>query len=165
MEYEEVTKSLLEFYKRRGVFALEEAIFRIISRYFTADTEESVWETLVTGEWVVSSIPLFWIDERMRGYNISKRLAELFAGVFNYPTEFQLLTKNKPTLPQKDLTRSKRLVNLKGVFSARADLVRSKNIILIDDVWTTGTTLREAAKTLKRSGAKAVWGITLMRGI
>ena len=57
--------------------------------------------------------------------------------------------------------KSERLKNLKGCFSANSELVKNRNIILIDDVITTGTTMNEATKTLREAGAKKVIGFSL----
>ena len=78
----------------------------------------------------------------------------------------EALIKIKPTPAQTGLSGTERLENLKGSFTVNSKHAVSTypNIILFDDVWTTGSTLNEAAKTLKENGAKAVWGITFARG-
>ena len=56
--------------------------------------------------------------------------------------------------------------NIRGAFAARnTDLIRSKDIILIDDVFTTGTTVRECSKVLKNGGANDIYVITLAHGM
>ncbi|OHA99819.1 MAG: hypothetical protein A3E93_01150 [Candidatus Zambryskibacteria bacterium RIFCSPHIGHO2_12_FULL_43_12b] len=73
-----------------------------------------------------------------------------------------LLKKRKDTVPQAKLPRNKRLVNLEGAFSVEnLGVAADKTIILIDDVTTTGSTLREAKKTLESVGAKKVLAFTI----
>jgi len=63
------------------------------------------------------------------------------------------------------LPRQKRLTNVQNIFSLNElAVIKDKNIILIDDVCTTGATLEEAAKILKQQGAAKVWAIALARG-
>ena len=71
------------------------------------------------------------------------------------PVEKKSLRRKINTKPQKDLTPGERQKNIKGAFTAGGDL-RGKNILLIDDIYTTGTTIDEAAGTLKKAGAEKV---------
>ena len=69
-------------------------------------------------------------------------------------------------MPQAEVKgRNKRLKNVKNVFSLSSDTSMSlhPNIFLFDDIFTTGATLREAARMLKQGGAKLVWGVTIAR--
>jgi predicted amidophosphoribosyltransferase len=76
-----------------------------------------------------------------------------------------LLIKNKSTASQVELKGDDRRQNLHGVFSLNPSYILSTipNILLFDDVFTTGSTLREAAKVLKRAGVEKVWGLTIAR--
>ena len=78
----------------------------------------------------------------------------------------RLLIKTIPTTSQTELKREERQKNLNGTFAVFPGLswLRDSNVVLFDDVWTTGSTLKEAAKVLKQAGAKNVWGLTLSRG-
>ena len=83
---------------------------------------------------------------------------------FDSTVEKNILNKNKNTLHQTDLSRKERLWNLTDAFSAKipAEFLHSY-FILVDDVTTTGSTLEEAKKTLKRNGAKHVLCFSLAR--
>lgn len=115
-------------------------------------------------------IPIPLSRERLseRGYNQTELLTKEVVHTLNAsPLKFELLTdvliKAVHTTPQSKLTdRAARLRNLKNCFRvARPDLIQNRNIILLDDVTTTGTTLSEASHTLLSSGARQVIGITL----
>ncbi len=71
-----------------------------------------------------------------------------------------ILARIKPTAPQYGLTPAERRSNVSGCFKA-ANAVSDKNILLVDDILTTGATLEEAAKTLKQAGAKSVYALTM----
>lgn len=95
-----------------------------------------------------------------RGYNQSALLAEPFAKFFGIPFRDDILFKTKETKHQSSISFSERHTNLKGAFMA-SDAARDKNIILFDDILTTGSTLAECSGTLKNAGAKNIAGITL----
>jgi len=99
--------------------------------------------------------------EKLRGYNQSRSLAEGLAQKLMLPYQETLL-KNYDTPSQTKLDRKKRRDNLSRAFSPAPDqALKGKNFLIIDDVTTTGTTLKEAAKVLKRNGAGIVWGMAL----
>ena len=102
---------------------------------------------------------------RERGFNqceyITKEIQKLDTQNF-FETNFHALRKIKETPHQSKLkNKEKRLKNLRGCFLADPTLVAGRNIILIDDVITTGQTMREAAKTLRNAGAKKVIGFAI----
>jgi ComF family protein len=110
-------------------------------------------------------IPLYWHRENVRGFNQSIEVGKSVAGKMGWGFAPRLLIKKKPTTSQVELSVSERKQNLRGVFSISPGILISQypDIILFDDVFTTGSTLKEAAKVLKRSGVKRVWGLTLAR--
>lgn len=119
---------------------------------------------LADGEWLMVPIPLSNAKLRKRGYNQSEILAKGLGKKFNMPV-ISLLTRTRDTKTQVGLSNIKRAENIKGVFeivNGKSSMVNS-NILLIDDVVTTGSTLKEAASVLKRNGAKRVVGLTLAR--
>jgi predicted amidophosphoribosyltransferase len=77
-----------------------------------------------------------------------------------------VLIKTKATPAQTGLSGKQRLENLRGSFAVNPKVPFSSypQVILFDDVWTTGSTLNEAAKVLKEKGVKAVWGVTFAKG-
>ncbi len=110
-------------------------------------------------------IPMHKNNLKERGYNQSELIAKEIYKIDerkNFDIELGALIKIKETPHQSELkNKSERLKNLKGCFSANSELVKNRNIILIDDVITTGTTMGEASKTLREAGAKKVIGFSL----
>ncbi len=76
-------------------------------------------------------------------------------------TPIDLLKKSKQTEKQAKLSKKERLENVKGAFEVKKD--PPEKLVLVDDVFTTGATLRECCKELKKRGAKKVWGFVLAR--
>jgi ComF family protein len=107
-------------------------------------------------------VPMSPEKEREKGYNPAFLLASEISTGLGIPVN-PLLKKIRSTVPQRLLDRDKRLKNQKGVFQVAGNKPLSK-VLLIDDVFTTGATLEECAKILKKSGVQwvgaVVWGRT-----
>lgn len=117
---------------------------------------------------VVLPIPLYKIRHRTRGFNQAELLAQKIADYFNLSLETNILKRIVPGIPQANIKDDKkRKENIKNVFNInpeRAQRVEGKNIILVDDVITTGATLVETARILKNAGADKVWALVVARG-
>ena len=110
---------------------------------------------------LVTCVPICDKRLKQRGYNQSELLSNNFAKILNLETNFNLLKRIKETPTQTNLTFTERRKNMVNAFKVvDKDLVKDKYILIIDDVYTTGATLTECAKTLKKAGAKAVYGVT-----
>jgi len=112
---------------------------------------------------VIVPVPLHPARLRERGYNQSTLLAEQLGKACDLPVVEAALTRIKATLPQVTLNAEQRKANVQEAFEARADLVQGRQIVLIDDVCTTGATLDACSHALKQAGAKSVWALTLGR--
>lgn len=115
---------------------------------------------------VLVPIPLHPQRKKWRGFNQSELLGKMIADNLSIKFLPDLLIRIKNTTPQVNLREKERKVNIKDAFSLSLNsqlLINNYSILLFDDVWTSGATLKEACKTLKRSGAKMVWGLTLAR--
>ena len=108
---------------------------------------------------MVVSIPTDAQRRKQRGYDIPEAV---FKNALAQHGAWQpdVLARVKPTTPQYGLTPGERRSNVRGCFKAAGD-VCGKNILLVDDILTTGATLEEAAKTLNNAGAKSVYALTL----
>lgn len=107
-------------------------------------------------EAVVVPIPLSFWREGSRGFNQAELLGKALAEQLGLAFRTDLLQKIKDTPSQVGLPREERLKNVRGVFAAKGPL-DGRDILLVDDVTTTGVTAGEAAKVLKKSGAGQVW--------
>jgi len=121
-------------------------------------------------ELVVVSVPLFPAKERQRGYNQSELLADAaIAELHRVVPEWRLrranlLLRRRDTASQFELSARGRRRNLEGAFGVDADQFPiGCEVLLIDDIYTTGTTARECARVLRRAGARKVWVATLAR--
>ncbi len=105
---------------------------------------------------VVVPVPLSFWREGARGFNQSSMLGEALAKKLGLSFRDDALRKIRDTVSQVSLTKPERAANIRGAFSVKGEL-HGGDILLVDDVLTTGATGREAAKTLKKAGAGQVW--------
>ncbi len=114
---------------------------------------------------VVAPVPLHCQKLRDRGFNQAALLAAALAQRLDRPFAADLLARTRATPTQTRLHAAQRRKNVHNAFAVRApEWVRSRTILLVDDVMTTGATLSEAAATLKQAGAWRVWAVTAARG-
>ena len=109
-----------------------------------------------TGDLVIP-VPLHRSRERQRGFN----QADLIASRLGRPLAARLVRRRKNTPSQTGLTRGERNRNLAGAFEVRRRV--SGTVIVVDDVYTTGSTMNEIARVLKRAGAERVEALTVAR--
>lgn len=102
---------------------------------------------------LIVPVPLYKTRQRERGFNQSLELALLVQAVFPETVIDQSLKRIRPTTAQSSLTGSERAKNVRGAFAVEGDGCKGKRVLLIDDVITTGETVTECAKALKRAGA------------
>lgn len=115
-------------------------------------------------EFVLVPIPLSRKRLRWRGFNQAKEIAKYLAAHWKISLISDCLFKIKKTPPQAELSRKERKEKIKGAFLVKnSEKIQGKKIFLVDDVYTTGSTMEEAAKVLKEAGAKEVWGIAVAR--
>lgn len=109
-------------------------------------------------------VPLHPMRQRERGYNQAQLLAELLAGDYHFPL-LHNLRRARYTQTQTSFDRSERMENLHDAFLVSDNAaVKNKNLVLVDDVLTTGSTLNECARTLLQAGAASVRAICVARG-
>lgn len=98
---------------------------------------------------------------RSRGYDVPRLLAQRLAQKINCPMR-QALCKIKETKRQMSLSGKERRENLKGAFAVcDATDIKGKRVLIVDDVFTTGSTMNECAKALKKAGAKSCCGVVI----
>lgn len=110
-------------------------------------------------------IPLSPKKFRKRGYNQSEILAKELSKKLGFQV-LNCLERVKETKSQFSLNKEERRQNMAGAFGLRDEFkltIKDKNMVLVDDVLTTGITMSEAAKILKKNGAKSVWALSFAR--
>jgi len=109
-------------------------------------------------------VPLHRSRLRQRGFNQAVLLGRVLSHNLSVPMTPDLLVRTRRTEPQVELSAEKRRLNVKGAFSVKKPgLVVGKRVLLLDDVMTTGSTMDECAKELKKAGALSVIALTIAR--
>lgn len=138
--------------------------------YFAGKLGELMYERIVIEnlqEDLVVPVPMYKEKESRRGYNQAALLAKAVATRLSVPFEPNLLIRNKDTAPMSDLGAEERRENIKGVFEVTAGKEKSilgKKILLVDDVFTTGSTTGSCSDILKEAGASKVYVLTFAAG-
>jgi competence protein ComFC len=155
-------RELIHALKYRFVKELAEPLSRLMIKTI----ESFSLHVQINSEYfLIVPVPLHKIRERSRGFNQAQLLSERVAEYFKIPLRNDVLKRTKYTAPQAKITNTeKRKENIKNIFFAAPDEIKGKIVILVDDVITTGATLVEAAKSLKRSGAKEIWALVIAKG-
>jgi ComF family protein len=114
----------------------------------------------------VVPVPLHHKRLRKREYNQSALISKYIAEEMKSKLILDCLVKVRDTLPQVGLRYKARVKNIKGAFKvSNSDLIKDRKIILIDDVVTSGATIRECSSTLKKAGAGEIYVISLAHGM
>lgn len=131
--------------------------------------EDEAFRRFCQGKPVLIPIPLHPGRWRWRGFNQSELLGRLVAENLGLNFWPNFLVRVKNTRPQVELDKKARRKNIQNAFALNKNSqfaiqkLDNSQFILFDDVWTSGATLKEATKVLKRSGVTKVWGLTLAR--
>lgn len=114
---------------------------------------------------VVVPVPLAAVKRRARSYNQAALLAHDLARRLERPYCGEALVRIRNTPSQTRLSAAARHANMLGAFQVAApDWIRGRTVLLLDDVMTTGATLHEAARALRKGGAARVWAVAVARG-
>lgn len=109
-------------------------------------------------------VPMYEGKRRQRGYNQAEVFAEQLGMELALPVEKKIVKRVKNTVPQKELPEAERKHNLKNAFQLCSDIVKYKKVLLVDDIYTTGSTMDEVAKELLSAGVKEICFICVCIG-
>ena len=101
---------------------------------------------------------------RTRGYNQAGEIARHLGRLTGIPVREDLLVRTRNTFAQKELNAGQRLLNLQQAFACTGRLPQGSGILLLDDIYTTGSTMEACTERLLEAGAAAVWGLCICGG-
>jgi len=154
-----IKKIIHQFKYEPYIKAFSQPLVSLIITHFNL-----IQKSFVLDNYILVPVPLTKQKIKKRGFNQSEEMAKELSGNLKIPLASDVLFKEKETISQMELSADLRRKNVEGVFSAKnGEKVKDKKILLVDDVYTTGATMEECAKTLKRAGAKEVWGVAVAR--
>ena len=129
-------------------------------------SQNELFSRVLSSHPIVVEVPLSAHKLKKRGYNQAEILSSFLAEELNMYFTKEILIRIKSTDPQFKLDKKERQKNVLGAFEVNKkhrNMIKNKDILLVDDVSTSCATLRECAKILKRNGAKKVYGVTFAR--
>lgn len=155
-EYNSICDSLYKFkYFGRAEYA----------EYFGVEMAKN-FEKLIRS-WKIDailSVPMYKTKENDRGYNQAALLAENMSKYLKIPYYRDFLIRKRNTIPLKKLDPKARQINLKNAFIIKLYDVKLNRVIIVDDIYTTGSTIDEIAGLLKKNGVQKVYFVTLSIG-
>jgi len=155
--FDGVMRQAIHQLKYRNLRALAEPLAKLLNDYLATNP--------IPGE-VLVPVPLHQKRLRERGYNQSRLLAKELGKLTNLPVVDDCLIRQRHAPPQaRSSTVEERRRNVAGAFVCRDHRLQNKQVLLIDDVSTSGATLDAGATALKATGATSVWGLVLAREI
>jgi len=159
--YEGVTKKAIHLLKYNGKKGILRGIERVMKIYFN-NTRSLPFLSLD----LIIPIPLHKKRLKQRGFNQAELLSLIIAKYFHLKLVKDNLERVKPTRSQTTLNRKERMENIRGAFQLKnGEELQGKSILLVDDVYTTGTTVKEASKTVIKAGPKEMYVFVLSRAI
>jgi competence protein ComFC len=154
--YGGVLKELILNFKYKSDFTAGDILAELMEEYIS--------DILNYKEYIIAYIPLSKKSQKARGFNQCEYIARKIAANLEIEA-VELLIKVKETKEQKKLKKDERFENIRGAFGFKKGInVKNKNIILIDDVTTTGATLKEASELLKKFNIGDIKLLTLAKG-
>ena len=162
--YKNVVKRLVYQFKYRPYLRNLEGL--LTEFFYEGLIQKELFYPLLKKENILVPIPLHSTRKKQRGYNQAQLLANGLSRKFDLPVR-EILSRVRNTKTQVNLSQKERLENIKGAFAitnALMDVKKIPYVLLVDDVTTSGATLKEAAKVLKKAGVRKVWGLTLAHG-
>jgi ComF family protein len=156
--YEGALRELVHLFKYNGIRSAGPLLGRLL--------EQALAGVDLPEQTLVVPVPIWKGKRRARGFNQAEAIARAFLSLKpsrSIQLDTSSLVKTRETASQTGLTRPQRRANVRGAYAARAEKIRGRSILLVDDVMTTGTTVNECARVLRRAGAKEVFVATVAR--
>ena len=161
-EYEGTLRAAIKKFKFKGKKKLAQALGNLLIDYLNLPLSEINMGKID----MLVPVPLHIKRLKKRGFNQAALLAQVISKYYGVPLAENILVRSKNTKPQFDLKKHERHENIKNAFSVRTpDQIKVKRLLLLDDIYTTGSTIIECLKVLKDAGAKRVKVLTLSRAV
>ena len=164
------------FKQGKAVFAYQKGMKRSMYRFkYSGRQEYACYYARVASEYyydwivrrgieVIVPIPMYRRKERQRGYNQAEVFARYLSEETGVPMEKKLVRRVKNTVPLKRLNDKQRKDNLKGAFQLETNIVKYSKILLVDDIYTTGSTIDAVAKCFIEAGIEEIYFLTVCIG-
>jgi competence protein ComFC len=149
-EFDDFFRPIVHAIKYQGLHPLASIMGQLLSERIANAGGIGMFDLIIP-------IPLHWTRQRQRGFNQSTKIAESLGERLNVPVRVDVLARKKRTADQTGLTSGERKKNMFDAFRVRkSNDISNVNVLLVDDVTTTGATLMEAGRQLSKAGCKEI---------
>ena len=156
-KYNGIIRKRIIDYKFNGQAYLEKFFSNIILK------NEKIYVHLKKYD-IIIPVPIHKKRKQVRGYNQSELFAKTIAQKLELQINNNILLKEKNNVPQSSLNKDERIKNAKGIYKVQNSIrIDPKNVLLVDDVYTTGSTVNECARVLKKIGIKYIGVLTIAK--
>lgn len=157
--YQGNLKELIHLYKYNRMVHLAEDILGLVTGHFPDDFRDSGFDYLIP-------VPLHKTKLKEREYNQTAILAEKISAFLSVPVNSNILIRDRYTQPQVDLSGVERWRNVRNAFRLKEKIsLEDKNLLLLDDVFTTGATINECARVLRKTNPSGINVLTIARAV
>ena len=125
----------------------------------------------IYGDWIrgkqieaIVPVPMYRLKEKGRGYNQAAVFARTLGEKMNLPVEKRMVKRIRNTTPQKELNDVERKINLKKAFQLVPNIVKYRKILIVDDIYTTGSTIDAVAEVLLQAGVDEIYFLCISIG-
>ena len=150
---------------KRSMYRFKYANKREYADFFAKEAER------MHGDWikrrgieVILPVPMYDRKKKLRGYNQAEVFADRLGRELGIPVDSKLVKRIKNTVPQKELSEKQRKDNVKGAFQVRTNIVKYRKVLLVDDIYTTGTTIDAMSECMLAGGADEVYFLSICIG-
>jgi ComF family protein len=155
----------LHLFKYQRIISLKEPLSNLMIKFLK---RTKVFSITRKKHFLIIPIPLHYKKQKKRGFNQSELLAKNISSYFSLSYNSEILIRVKNNSPQVSINkaneRKKNVENIFQISSNKTNLIKNKWIILVDDVYTSGSTMQEAAKVLQKNKPKKIIGLVLAKG-
>lgn len=156
-QYSPITKALLSEYKYKFIKELETSIIDLFLKGLENNDLLDYWKK---NKFCLIPVPSFKTKNNWRGFDSLMEVSKIIGQKTGLNLSDNSLTKVKWTKQQAGLSKKERKHNIKDAYQISGKEIL-KNVLIVDDVYTTGSTLEQIAKLFKKNNSSKVWGLTL----
>ncbi len=150
---------------KESIYRFKYGNMRCYAEFFAAEAMKRYGKLLKA--WKIDAIvpvPMYKPKQRKRGYNQAEEFARSLAKASGIKMDSKLLVRIKDTVPMKTLSKQQRYENLKKAFIVNKKRQKYKRVLIVDDIFTTGSTLDACARVLRKGNVELVYGLCIASG-
>ena len=150
---------------KESIYRFKYGNMRCYAEFFATEAVKRYGKLLKS--WKIDAIvpvPMYKPKQRKRGYNQAEEFARALARASGIKMDNKLIVRSKDTLPMKTLSKQQRYENLLKAFKVNKDRLKYKRVMVVDDIFTTGSTIDACARALKKCNIETVYGLCIASG-